>query len=152
MPCRGQECGFTLGAHGAEEVDRLMVGIGEPHRHYLMPYTHIQPAGYDARYVKLLKSHLAALLYLGFILAVFGVLNFISRAGAARFKLDFSTEHPLGIEFIVKRKDKSRNRYRIAVFACRAILLKAVYTIILERCHNLTVTAEAELVVTVDCG
>ena len=98
---------------------------------------------YEAGDVELLKGHLSAFLYLGLILAVFGVFELDSRSGASGFKLYLDAEYPLGVEFIVACEHKAGNGYRGSVEAAVARWgVEAVDAIVFERSYSLAVADE----------
>ena len=55
-------------------MDRLVVGIGQAHRHDQMTGPYIKSRMDQTGQVKLLDGHLAPLLHLGLILAILGIL------------------------------------------------------------------------------
>ena len=83
-------------------MNRLVVCIGQAHRHNQMPHANVQLRKDKPRDVKLLHSHLAALFHLRFILPVLRTLQLFLQAYATRLQLNLSPKKPFGVEAVVE--------------------------------------------------
>ncbi len=144
MPCARKHHGLALGANRPEEIDWLVVGVGEPERHYHVTYPDVERRDDKSREVKLLECHFAAFFDFGLILAVFAVFYLVGDTGAARFKFNLGAEYPFGCKLIVKCKYKPRYCHCVATLLGDTVFLKLVDAVVLERRYHLAVTAKPE--------
>ena len=147
MPGAGDEGAFSFGAHGAEEVDGLMMGIGQPHWYDDMSRAHVDGRMYQPGDVELLQHHFAPFFYLGFVFTVFGILQLHGRSCTPRFKLNLGTQYPLAVELIVQSQNETWYADGVAVGFGVAVCasVEAVDAIVLEGCHGLAIATNAEL-------
>ena len=106
MPCGGHNSCLAFGADGAEEVDRLMMGVCQADWHYHVSGTDVESGSYQAGDVKLFESHLAPFLYFRLIFAVLVAFKFYGCASPSGLELDFCPENPFWGEFIVESYGK----------------------------------------------
>ena len=150
MPCIRYYGCLALGAHGAKEIDGLVVSIILPDGQYEVSRSDIKGAVDEACDMKLFQGHFAALFYLRFILIVLLVLQFIGCACAATLKLNLCAENPFVVEFIITSHYEARNANSVAVFSRIAfwVAVKTIGAIILECSYHFAVASHAQFVPT----
>jgi hypothetical protein len=102
MPGRWQDGGFTLRSHCAEEINRLMMCIGQSHRHNHVSRPHIESRMNKTGDMKLLQGHFSPFFHFRFIFAVFRVLQLHGRPGSSGFKFDFCAQNPFRSKLIIR--------------------------------------------------
>ena len=141
MPRGRQDGGLALGAHGAEEVDGLVVSVGQPHGHNDVSRPDVEGRMDEPRDVQLFNGHLTPLLYLGLILAILGVLYLHGRACSTRLKLYLGAQYPLRRELVVHGQHKAGDGYRgpVALGVALRGAVEAVVAIVLEAGYGLAI-------------
>lgn len=147
MPSRGDDGGLALGTDGAEEVDRLVVRVGQTETDDLMTYTDVEALGDVAGNVELLESDLAASLHFRLVLAVLGILELLLDAYSASLELNLETQIPLLVETIVGSDDGTGHGDCASLVAIVLTAIETVASVVEERCDHLAIAADAELIV-----
>ena len=150
MPSAGDDGGLALWARRAEEVDGLVVRIGETYGDDEMTSTDVELRDDHPSDMKLLQCDLTTFLYFRLVFAVFGVLQFVGCTCATIFKLNLGTQDPLWRELVVESQYEAGDGYRVVVLLGIAFLvtIETVNAIILEISNHLAIAAKTESVVT----
>ena len=147
MPCTRQDGVLALWTVYGEEIERLVVGIGQANGHHNMSNAYIGKSAKRLLNPKLLKLYLASALLLLFKLDGLLSLVFNGRACAAMLKLDLGAECPT-LSKVVAKVDNGMGYVEASVAwvvlspACRTIAVARVAIEVAAQCH-LAVSANA---------
>ena len=94
MPCARQNGVFAFGTIDGEEVERLVVGVGQTYGHDDMAGTYVGETSERFLNPELLQLHFATALLLLLKLDRFLCLIFYSRTCTAMLKLNLRTQRP----------------------------------------------------------
>ena len=94
MPCARQNGVFAFGTIDGEEVERLMIGVGQTYGHNDVAGTYVGETSERLLNPELLKLYFAATLLLLLKLYRLLCLIFYSRTGAAVLKLNLGAQRP----------------------------------------------------------
>ena len=146
MPGRWQDGGFALRSHCAEEIYRLVMCIGQSHRHDKMSCPYIESRMNKTSDMKLLQGHFSPFFHFRFIFAVFRVLQLHGRPGSSGFKFDFCAQNPFRSKFIIHCQHKARNGNRVPMVTGVSIGITVITidAIILETGHSFSIASHTK--------
>ena len=148
VPCGGQYGVFAFRTVNREEVQWLMMGIVQAHRHDDMSETQVGCTREGLLNPELLEFHLAAFLYFLFPFAAFLVFFLVGQSVAAMLKFYFRAEFPALAKVITQIDDHMR-KVKTAMAGIVLVLfgLTVAAHVVAEeipRVGHLTIAANAE--------
>ena len=100
MPCARQNGVFAFGTIDGEEVERLVLGVGQTYGYDDMAGTYVGETSERLLNPELLQSHFTPTFYFFFKFSGFFVFYFYSRFCSSVFKLYFTTHAPSFSEIV----------------------------------------------------
>ena len=147
MPGRRQDGGFTLRSHCTEEINRLVMCIGQSHRHNHVSRPHIESRMNKTGDMKLLQGHFTPFFHFRFIFAVFRVLQLHGRPSSSGFKFDFCAQNPFRSKLIIHCQHKARNRNCVPMITGVSIGITVITidAIILKTGHSFSIASHTKM-------
>ena len=146
MPGRWQDGGFALRSHCAEEINRLVMCIGQSHRHNHVSCPYVESRMNKTGDMKLLQGHFSPFFHFRFIFSVFRVLQLHGRPSSSGFKFDFCAQNPFRSKLIIQCQHKAWNGNRIPMVTRIPIRIPVITVdaIILETGHSFSIASHTE--------
>jgi hypothetical protein len=150
VPRTRNDCPLAFGAVNGEEVQRLVVSVGQSERQHDVAEADVGPVGERLLNPELLQLYLAALLGLGFPFAAFLGLLLDGSAAAAVFKLYFHANAPALAEVVAEVNhgvgDVETAVRRVVLIVSRIGVAERIVAVKVARIRQFAVSAHTEAV------